>query len=382
MLGIISKKDNKNNNDDFQEENISSIKFIKRKLRYRTLALLKALIFIFITVSISIVVLIIIINYNHKELLNNRNDNIDNYNISENYYNAIENVKNSLVTIGGSKEGLEENRYVDGNVTGIIIEESGKIITNYSMIKNLKEIYVKLSFVNSEPIKSEIIFINEDIDIAVIRVNSEEALTPVKVAPSNEIIEGEKILLISNSTSDEYIDNLVPGIITSSNRQIEVNNKKYNLIEVNTPINKFNTGGIISNLRGELIAIASRKITDDMNIEGLYYSINLSSVEKIINYTNEMKDILGIIKGEFIEVSTGEDYGGLYVTKVNKNGNSYKSGLRPTDIIIEIDDKKFNDIEEVVDMVKNKKSGVTVSCKVMRAGDIIEMDIILSNIKE
>ncbi|WP_294167101.1 hypothetical protein, partial [uncultured Clostridium sp.] len=59
MLGIISKKDNKNNNDDFQEENISSIKFIKRKLRYRTLALLKALIFIFITVSISIVVLII-----------------------------------------------------------------------------------------------------------------------------------------------------------------------------------------------------------------------------------------------------------------------------------------------------------------------------------
>lgn len=381
MLGIISKKDNKKNNDDFQGENISSIKFMKRKLRYRTLALLKTLIFILITASISIVVFIIVFNYKYKGLLNNRN-NIDSYNINENYYNAIENVKNSLVTVGGSKEALGENIYVDGNITGIIIEESGKIITNYSMIKNLKEIYVKLSFVNSEPIKAEIIFINEDIDIAVIKVNSEEALTPVKVAPSNEIIEGEKILLISNSTSDEYIDNLVPGIITSSNRQIEVNNKKYNLIEVNTPINKFNTGGIISNLNGELIGIASRKITDDMNIDGLYYSIDLSSVEKIINYTNEIKDILGIIEGEFIEVNTGEDYGGLYVTKVNKNGNSYKSGLRPTDIIIEIDDKRFNDIEEVVDMVKNKENGDTVTCKVMRSGDIIEMDIVLSNIKK
>lgn len=381
MLGIISKKDNKKNNDDFQGENISSIKFMKRKLRYRTLALLKTLIFILITASISIVVFIIVFNYKYKGLLNNRN-NIDSYNINENYYNAIENVKNSLVTVGGSKEALGKNIYVDGNITGIIIEESGKIITNYSMIKNLKEIYVKLSFVNSEPIKAEIIFINEDIDIAVIKVNSEEALTPVKVAHSNEIIEGEKILLISNSTSDEYIDNLVPGIITSSNRQIEVNNKKYNLIEVNTPINKFNTGGIISNLNGELIGIASRKITDDMNIDGLYYSIDLSSVEKIINYTNEIKDILGIIEGEFIEVNTGEDYGGLYVTKVNKNGNSYKSGLRPTDIIIEIDDKRFNDIEEVVDMVKNKGNGDTVTCKVMRSGDIIEMDIVLSNIKK
>ena len=380
MLGIINKKDNKNNNN-LQGENNSSIKFVKRKLRYRTLELLKVLIFIFITVSISIGVFIIFFNYKYKELLNN-NNNIDSYNINKIYYNAIDNVKNSLVTVGGSKESLKENIYVDGNVTGIIIEDSGKIITNYSMIKNLKDIYVKLSFVNSEPIKGEIIFINEDIDIAIIKVNSKETLTPIKVAPSNEIIEGENILLISNSTSDEYIDNLVPGIITSSNRKLEVNNKKYNLIEVNTPINKFNTGGIISNLKGELIGIASRKITDHMNIEGLYYSIDLSSVEKIINYTNEIKYILGIAKGEFIEVNASENYNGIYVTKVNENGDSYKSGLRPTDIIIEVDDKKFNDIREVSEMVKNKRNGDTVTCKVMRSGEIIEMDIILSNIKE
>lgn len=380
MLGIINKKDNQNNNN-LQGENNSSIKFVKRKLRYRTLKLLKVLIFIFITVSISIGVFIIFFNYKYKELLNN-NNNIDSYNINRKYYNAIDNVKNSLVTVGGSNEALQENIYVDGNVTGIIIEESGQIITNYSMIKNLKDIYVKLSFVNSEPIKGEIIFINEDIDIAIIKVNSKEALTPVKVSPSDEIIEGENILLISNSTSDEYIDNLVPGIITSSNRKLEVNNKKYNLIEVNTPINKFNTGGIISNLKGELIGIASRKITDDMNVEGLYYSIDLSSVEEIINYTNEIKYILGIAKGEFIKVNASENYNGIYVTKVNKNGDSYKSGLRPTDIIIEVDDKKFNDIEEVLEMVKNKRNGDTVTCKVMRSGEIIEMDIILSNIKE
>lgn len=380
MLGIINKKDNQNNNN-LQGENNSSIKFVKRKLRYRTLELLKVLIFIFITVSISIGVFIIFFNYKYKELLNN-NNNIDSYNINKVYYNAIDNVKNSLVTVGGSKEALQENIYVNGNVTGIIIEESGKIITNYSMIKNLKDIYVKLSFVNSEPIKGEIIFVNEDIDIAIIKVNSEETLTPVKVAPSNEIIAGENILLISNSTSDEYIDNMVPGIITSSNRKLEVNNKKYNLIEVNTPINKFNTGGIISNLKGELIGIASIKITDDMNIEGLYYSIDLSAVEKIINYTNEIKYILGIDKGEFIEVNDSENYSGIYVTKVNKNGNSYKSGLRPTDIIIEVDDKKINDIKEVSEMVKNKRNGDTVTCKVMRSGKIIEIDIILSNIKE
>ncbi len=378
----MNRQDIKKNNNEFQENNAPSIKFMKRKLRYRMLGLLKSIIFIFITVSISIVSFVVIFNYKYKNLLDYSKKNTEGYNINENYYNAIENVKNSLVTVGGSKEALEENRYIEGNITGIIIEDNGKIITNYSMIKDLRDIYVKLSFVNSDPIKADIIFINEDIDIAVLKVNSDEALTPVKFASKDEIIEGENILLISNSTSDEYIDNLVPGIITSSNRQLETNNKNYNLFEVNTPINQFNTGGIISNLNGELIGIASKKINDMMNIQGLYYVIELSSVEKIINYTNEMKDILGVIEGEFIEVNIGEGYGGLYVTRVNKSGSSYKSGLRPTDIIIEIDGKKFNNITEVLDMVKNKENGDTVTCKVMRSGNVIEMDIVLSNINK
>ena len=377
----MSREDNKNN-DDFQENNTPSIKFMKRKFRHRILELLKTIMYVFITVSISIISFIIFFNYKYKELLDSNYKSLEGYNSNENYYNAVENVKNSLVTVGRSKEALKENEYIEGNMTGIIIEDSGKIITNYSLIKDLKEIYVKLSFVNSEPIKADIIFHNEDIDIAVLKVNSDKALTSVKFAARNEIIEGEKILLISNSTSDEYIDNLVPGIITSSNRQIEVNEKSYNLFEVNTPINEFNTGGIISNLKGELIGIASKKISDVMNIQGLYYVIDLSSTEKIISYTNEIKDILGVIEGEFIEVNNIEGRGGLYITRVNESRNSYKAGLRPTDIIIEIDGQKFNDITEVLNMVKNKENGDTVTCKVMRSGDIIEVDIVLNYINK
>lgn len=368
-------------NDDFRENNTSSIKFMKRKLRYRLLGLLRVLMFILITISTSMVIFILIFDYRYKYLLDNYK-NIENYNNNENYYTAVENVKNSLVTVGGSKESLEGNKYIDGNITGIIIKDNGKIITNYSMIKDLKEIYVKLSFVNSSPIKADMIFHNADIDIAILKVNSEENLTPVKFADRNEIIEGERVLLISNSTSDEYIDNLVPGIITSSNRQLKVSEKSYDLFEVNTPINKFNTGGIISNLNGEFIGIASKKINEVMDIHGLYYIIDLSSIEEAINYTNEIKKILGVIEGEFIEVNNIEGYGGLYITRVNKSGDSYKSGLRPTDIIIELDGQKFNNIREILDMVKNKENGDTVSCKVMRSGDIIEMDIVLNDINK
>ena len=367
-------------NNNYNYENRSSIKFMRKKTKYRILLLLKILIYISTTVFISTVVFIIIFNYKYKDLFNDKS--IYSYGSNEGYFNAIDNVKNSLVTIGGSKEDLSKNEYIQGNATGIIIQESGRILTNYSAIKDFEEIYVNLSFVNSDILKADVIFINADIDIAVLQVNYNEELTPIKIASRDSIFEGEEVLLISNSTSDEYIDNLIPGIITSTNRQLDVNNYKYNLFEINTPINKFNTGGIISNLNGEVIGIASKKVSESMNVEGLYYAIDLSSLENVINHANELKEILGVLEGGFIEVDNGGIYGGLYVTRVDKKGNSYKAGLRPTDIIFEIDGKKIDSITEILNMVKNKENGDTVICKVMRAGDVIDMDIVLSNIKK
>ncbi|MDV4150248.1 S1C family serine protease [Clostridium sp. AL.422] len=374
----MKRKDNININDSFQENNIPTIIFKRKNIKSRIILLLKILAFLTITTTISIVISLLVFKYKY-EITNNRTDNIS---INEEYSKAIDNVKNSLVTIGGSKEDLSKNEYIDGNATGVIIDKDGRILTNYSVIKDLEEIYVNLPFINSEPLQANIFYRIEDRDIAVLSVNFYEDLTPIKVVSRDNIIEGENVLLISNSTSDEYIDNLVPGVITSKNRQLEVNNEKYNLIEVNTPINKFNTGGIITNLNGEVIGIASKKVTESMNVEGLYYAMDLSSLEKNIDYAKELKEILGILEGKFVEVDSRGNYGGLYVARVDKKGSSYTAGLRPTDIIIEVDGERFSGTSEVLKMVKNKQNGDTVTCKVMRSGDVIDMDIVLSNINK
>lgn len=375
-------KENINDNDDIQKENTPSIRFKRKKRKSTTILFIKLLAFIIIAASVSIFFSTLLFNIKYRNLVDKMNKKIENDSVSSEYSNAVNKVKDSLVTIGVSKDALTQNKYVDGNATGIIIESSGKIVTNYSAIKNMNEIYVKLSFMGSEPLKADIIFSNEDIDIAIIQVYCNENLTPIKFASSDEIIEGQGVLLISNSTADEYIDNLVPGRITSKNRQLGIENKNYNLFEINTPINKFNTGGIISNLKGELIGVASKKLTDDMNISGLYYAIDLSSLGKVSNYANEIKDILGIIEGEFIKDNSVDSYMGLYVTMVNQNGNSYKAGLRPTDIISEINGQKINKITQVLEMLKNKKNGDTVTCKVIRSGDVRDIEIILDNIEK
>ncbi len=377
------RKEGSNNKDSFAKDNLPSIQFKRKKMKSNTKLVIKSLIFFFIPIIISTVFSSLFLNIKYKEMVENMKEKIEKDDVVLEYSSLVDKVRNSLVTIASSKENLNQGKYIDGNTTGVIIESDGKILTNYSTIKDVKDIYVKLPFVGSEPIKADIIVANEDVDIAIIQVYYDEKLTPIKFASNDEVVEGERIALISNSIGSDYIDNIIPGVITSTNRKLSVHDKDYDLLEVNTPINIMNTGGVISNIKGELIGFASKKVTDDMNISNLYYALDLSSLEKIINYTNEIKNILGILEGGFIDnKKSGDNLMGLYVARINNTSELNESGLRPTDIIFEIDGEKINSISEVLKMLKNKKNGDNITCKVMRAGNVKEINIKLENINQ
>lgn len=366
-----------------KEDNFPSIQFKRKKVKSNVKIIIKFLRIFLICIILVIILYSSFINIKYKQNIIDMNNKIQNSNIILEYSSLIDKVKNSIVTISRSEENLSKGEFVEGNTTGIIIESDGKILTNYSVISDVNNIYVELPLIGSEPIKADVIVANKDIDIAIIKVYHDEELTPIKIAPRSDLIEGKRVALISNSTGSEYIDSVIPGVITSTNRKLNINDKSYDLVEVNTPINIMNTGGVISNANGELICIASKKATDDMNISGLYYALDLSSIEKVLNNTNEIKSILGILEGGFIEnKENGDNFMGLYVARINLNNSSYESELKPTDIIFEIDGKKINNTNEVLKMLKNKKAGDNITCKVMRGGKEEEINIRLYNVNK
>ncbi|WP_300386398.1 S1C family serine protease [Clostridium sp.] len=291
------------------------------------------------------------------------------------YSKIITKVKDSIVTIGESENNVSQNDYFINNSTGIIIDEYGKILTTYSNIKDIKSIYVKLPIKESKPIKAELIASDEKIDIAILKVESNYELKPVKLSNSIESIEGENVVLISNCVGDDYIDSIIPGIITSTNRKLNISGNKYNLLEVNIPINEMNTGGALLNINGELIGIASYKVSQEKNQQGLNYAINLNSLNKIISTSSEIKRILGVLEGGFINYDDNSESVGLYIERVE---GYYDEGLRPTDILFEVNNSKVNSMDELYGILKSEKGKDNISCKVMRNGKIKELEIKLN----
>lgn len=291
------------------------------------------------------------------------------------YTKIIKDVSPSLVSISDSAEKLTEDEYFEGNITGVIIDSSGIILTNYSGIRGKSNIYVKLSSVAATPIKAQILVENEDRNLAIIKIEFDGELQPIKIADSDSIKEGQGIVVLGNAICDDYIGSSIPGVITSKNEKITIEDEReQSLLQINAPINEKNTGGAICNSKGELVGIADLSITNERNEEGLYYGLQMEEFKDIINSTNAFKRLLGIIDGGIV-VDEVKGFSGLYIQELDKEGSAYLAGIKPTDIIIEVDGYKVENADDLIQLLQNKKKDDILHCKVLSEGEMKSVDI-------
>ena len=295
-------------------------------------------------------------------------------NVILDYTKVINKVSPSLVTISDDEDKLNSDSYFEGNVTGIIIDDSGIILTNYSAIKGKSDIYVKLSSVASKPIKAQILMENEGINLAIIKIEFDGELKAIKLADLDTIKEGQGIVVLGNAIGDEYIGSSIPGIITSKNEKWDSDEKKYSLLQINAPIDEKNTGGAICNSKGELVGIADLSITNEKNEDGLYYGLQMKELQEMINSTNNFKSILGIVEGGIV-VDEEREFSGFYIQELSKGGSAYMAGIKPTDIIVEIDGYEVVEADDIISILQGKQKDDILHCKVLSDGEMKDVDI-------
>ena len=312
----------------------------------------------------------------YDSLLNRIEEYKENKNVIVDYIELINKVSPTVVSISDESDKLLQQRFYKGNCSGVIINNRGYILTNYSSIKDFEKVFVKVSSIEAKTIEGRIVIQDESTDLAIIRINVEEELSHIEIGEVDEILEGQEIAILANSIGSDRISSIMPGLVTSkSNKIIGVEGKEYSLLQVTAPINEENLGGVICNSKGELIGIASLEITKNQNQYGLYYGIQMKEIESIINSTNIFKTILGIESGGLTIDST--DYKGYYVGELNKESNAYQAGIRPTDIILEIDELSVDNVEDLLILLENKKKGDNLSCKILSKGKIKIANIVI-----
>lgn len=299
------------------------------------------------------------------------NDNM----IISNYTSIVKEVSDSLVIINSNDQDIN-------SVTGVVITTDGVILTNYSGIKDMTSLNITLEIDKKPTLEGKLILKNDEFDLAVIKVDYEEELIPIKLGNSDNTMEGQEIAILGNVyVNEEKIDSVVPGIITTkytSKVTSDSLGEECSLIQISAPVNSNNTGGPICNANGELIGIASLYLTEKYKSEGLYYGIQIKKLDSIINSTIIVKEVLGITDGGILIDSDKEQHG-FYVGQLKKDGNAYKAGIRPTDIILSINGIDLISSDEIPKILDLKNAEDTLNCKVLSNGQVKNIEVKISS---
>ena len=266
--------------------------------------------------------------------------------------------------------------------SGFIITADGYIVTNYHVISGATSISVTLY--NGETYTATLVGGDSDYDTAVVKIEA-TGLQAVTLGKSADLNVGDTILAIGNPLG-ELTFSMSQGIVSCTDRAINVDCTPFKMIQVDCSVNPGNSGGPLMNLYGEVVGIVSAKYStySSTTVEGLGFAIPMDDVQTVITDIIENgqvsdKAYLAINAGTMTE-SMAAQYQigvteGVFVYSTVKGGAGEKAGLRLGDVITKLNDTEITSMEDLSMAKKNFKAGDTATLTVFRDGEYLTLDI-------
>lgn len=293
--------------------------------------------------------------------------------------------------------GIQE---FEGSGTGIVLTANGLIVTNehvvpegtteVTVILNDGTEYADVGVVGREPFN----------DIAYLQIKNVEDLVPAVLGDSDEVRVGSQVIAIGNALG-EFDATVTSGIISGEGRPIVAGAGRdsellVNLFQTDASINPGNSGGPLLNLSGEIIGINTAVAGDAENI-GFAIPINdvKPGIASIENHGELIRPYLGVRyislnRTNYIQLNADREVGALIYDDPNGSTDDAiipdspadKAGLRNKDIILEVNRVKIDDDNPLPNVVSRYQVGETITLKVLRGGEEIDVDVTLERVPE
>ena len=247
----------------------------------------------------------------------------------------------SVVTISSSAQSnLSYSNNKSGMGSGVIFSKEGYIVTNLHIL-NSKNINVQLN--NGKNYTANIIGIDKNADIAVLKISADENLNPINIANSDNLKIGDKVLAIGNPYGIGI--SVSNGIVSATGR--DYGNPYLQLIQTDAAINPGNSGGALINENGNLIGINSKIYSSTGAYQGIGFAIPSNLVVQIATQLIRFGEVKSLWIGNFrvsrVDLKINDKYSsGLRIVEMEKIGPLFDRGIQINDIITKINDQDSN----------------------------------------
>jgi Do/DeqQ family serine protease len=261
--------------------------------------------------------------------------------------------------------------------SGVIMSDSGYVLTNHHVIEAADEIQVSLR--DGRTASASVIGKDPETDLAVLKVDLEN-LPAITVGQSEGLRIGDVVLAIGNPFGVGQTVTL--GIVSATGRSKLGINTFENFIQTDAAINPGNSGGALIDANGNLVGINTAIFSRSGGSQGIGFAIPVSLarnvLQDIIEHGRALRGWLGIearaITPELARSLGLSDTRGVLVVGVLRDGPAHQAGLQPGDVILTIDDKTIVEAGDALLAISGRKPGSRIRLGVARDKTELELE--------
>ncbi|MFF1322374.1 trypsin-like peptidase domain-containing protein [Streptomyces chartreusis] len=292
-------------------------------------------------------------------------------------------------------------REAQGTGTGFVLDDRGRILTNNHVVEPAGDNgEISVTFHSGDTAKATVVGRDSGYDLAVVKVSGVSGLKPLPLGNSDNVQVGDPVVAIGAPFDLE--GTVTSGIISAKERPITAGGESgdgsdvsyVDALQTDAPINPGNSGGPLLDARARVVGINSaiRSADTGSDLEGaqagsigLGFAIPVNQAkrvaEELINSGHATHPVIGVTldmdyAGDGARVGTKGSDGGSAVTG---GGPGDKAGIKPGDVITEVDGQRVHSGEELIVKTRAHRPGDRLKLTLKRGGKEVTISLTLGS---
>ncbi len=280
----------------------------------------------------------------------------------------------------GPSGGSAREPRMEGSGSGFLFTPDGLILTNSHVVHGASIIRVTLP--DGRWFDGDLIGDDPDTDLAIVRISGTE-LQPAVIGDSSRLRAGHLVVAIGNPYGFQCT--VTAGVVSALGRSLRSVNGRLmdNVIQTDAALNPGNSGGPLVNSRGEVVGVNTAMIRP---AQGLCFAVPINTAKYVVPWL--IKDgrirraYLGIggqtvpllrrlVRFHHLTVESG-----VIVLTIEPESPALASGLKEYDIIIGLDDRPIESVDDLHRFLTEGKIGVPAKLRVVRRTEILELEAV------
>ncbi|MGJ7606796.1 Do family serine endopeptidase [Variovorax sp. LT1R20] len=259
--------------------------------------------------------------------------------------------------------------------SGFIVDPSGIIITNAHVVKDAKEVTVKLT--DRREYRAKVLGADAKTDIAVLKIDAKN-LPVLALGNTKDLKVGEWVLAIGSPFGFE--NTVTAGVVSAKGRSLP-DDSYVPFIQTDVAVNPGNSGGPLLNTRGEVVGINSQIYSRSGGYQGVSFAIPIDVAvqvkDQIVATGKASHARLGVAVQEvnqaFADSFKLDKPEGALVSNIEKGGPGDKAGLKAGDVIRKVDGQAIVSSGDLPAVIGQQAPGKKVTLEVWRQGERQEL---------